>query len=262
MADQLPTQHKIRFADFEFNFKTRELLEAGVAVKLHGQPIEILAMLLEEPGELITREALQQRLWSEDTFVDFEHSLNAAIKRLRRVLGDSAERPRYVETLARRGYRFIAAVETVASVAMVERRPAQSAIDSVAVLPFENEVADEKTEYLSEDITEKIINNLSLLSEVRVMARSTVQRYKRRGEETDPQEVGRKLRVKAVLLGRVAQRGERLTVGTELVEVENGWQLWGAQYSRKVSELMGMESELSKEIAEKLRLCLRGALAA
>ena len=262
MREQSTARHKIRFAEFGFDFKTRELLRGGVAVKLHGQPVEILAMLLEQPRELITREELQQRLWSEDTFVDFEHSLNAAIKRLRQALGDSAERPRYVETLARRGYRFIAPVETVAFVAMGERQPAQSAIDSVAVLPFENEAADEETEYLSEDITEKIINNLSLLSEVRVMARSTVQRYTGRGEGADPQEVGRKLRVKAVLLGRVAQRGERLTVGTELVEVENGWQLWGAQYSRKVSELMGMESELSKEIAEKLRLCLKGALAA
>src|SRR5438552_8464510 len=98
----------IRFGVFELDQRSGELRKHGLRIKLKGQPIDVLAMLLEHPGEVVTREELQKRLWPADTFVDFEHSLNAAIKRLRAALGDSAESPRFVETLARRGYRFIA----------------------------------------------------------------------------------------------------------------------------------------------------------
>jgi len=97
-----------RFGVYEFAPHTQELRKAGIRIRLEGQPLAILQMLLERPGELVTREELQKELWPTDTFVDFEHSLNAAVKRLRAALNDSADQPRYVETLARRGYRFIA----------------------------------------------------------------------------------------------------------------------------------------------------------
>ena len=97
----------IRFSTFEVNLDTGELRERGQRVKLQEQPFQVLAALLERPGELVTREELRRKLWPTDTFVDFDHSLNAAIKRLRDALGESAERPVFIETLARRGYRFI-----------------------------------------------------------------------------------------------------------------------------------------------------------
>src|SRR6266851_9167004 len=93
---------------YEFEPRTGELRKQGIRIRLEGQPLAILKMLLDRPGELVTREELQKELWPADTFVDFEHSLNAAVKRLRAALNDSAEHPRYIETLARRGYRFIA----------------------------------------------------------------------------------------------------------------------------------------------------------
>src|SRR5258705_2528474 len=99
------------FGSFEVNLQTGELRRAGQKVKLQEQPFQVLAALLERPGEIITREELRNRLWPADTFVDFDHSLNAAIKRLRDALGESAETPIFVETLARRGYRFIGKVE-------------------------------------------------------------------------------------------------------------------------------------------------------
>jgi TolB-like protein/DNA-binding winged helix-turn-helix (wHTH) protein/Tfp pilus assembly protein PilF len=105
--------HLIRFGAFELDLHTQELRKHGLKLKLHGQPIEVLAMLLERPGELVTREELHKKLWPEDTFVDFEHGINAVVNRLREAPGDDAETPRYVETLPRRGYRFIAPVETV-----------------------------------------------------------------------------------------------------------------------------------------------------
>jgi TolB-like protein/DNA-binding winged helix-turn-helix (wHTH) protein len=102
-----------RFGHFEFDPQTGELRKQGMRIRLEGQPIAILRMFLERPGQLLSREELQKRLWPAETFVDFEQSLNAAVKRLRGALGDSADAPRYVETLARRGYRFIASVEAV-----------------------------------------------------------------------------------------------------------------------------------------------------
>src|ERR1700719_3979743 len=101
-----------RFGTFEVNLQTGELRHAGQKLKLQEQPFQVLATLLERPGEVVTREELRSRLWPEDTFVDFDHSLNAAIKRLRDALGESADAPVFIETMARRGYRFIAPLET------------------------------------------------------------------------------------------------------------------------------------------------------
>src|SRR5215212_876023 len=101
-----------RFGTFDVDLRARELRKGGIRIRLQDQPFEILAMMLERPGEVVTREELRQRLWPAGTFVDFEHSLNAAVKRLRAALGDHADNPRFVETLHRRGYRFVAPVES------------------------------------------------------------------------------------------------------------------------------------------------------
>ena len=106
-----PSRQVVRFGAFELDLRAGELRKAGVRVNLQEQPFKVLECLVERPGELVTREELRQRLWQDDTFVDFEHGVNAAVKRLRETLGDSAETPRFIETLPRRGYRFIAPVE-------------------------------------------------------------------------------------------------------------------------------------------------------
>src|SRR5246127_556114 len=99
------------FGPFEADFQTQEIRKHGVRLRLPGQSFQILRMLLERPGELVTREKLREALWPSDTFVDFEHGLNAAVNRLREALGDSADNPSFIETLHRRGYKFIAPVE-------------------------------------------------------------------------------------------------------------------------------------------------------
>lgn len=120
----IPTKPNIvSFGVYEFNPDSKELRREGMRVRLEGQPLAILEVLVERPGEVVTREELQKRLWPEDTFVDFEHSLNAAVKRLRAALNDSADQPRYVETLARRGYRFVAPVSSA-----VAERESQKAV--------------------------------------------------------------------------------------------------------------------------------------
>src|SRR5882724_13523945 len=116
-----PSLRIIRFSTFEVNFHTGELRERGQKIKLQEQPLQVLAALLERPGDLVTREELRSKLWPADTFVDFDHSLNAAIKRLRDALGESAERPIFVETLARRGYRFIGPINGAPSAAGVNK---------------------------------------------------------------------------------------------------------------------------------------------
>jgi len=115
----------IRFSTFEVDLQTGELRQRGQKVRLQEQPFQVLAALLKRPGEIVTREELRSRLWPADTFVDFDHSLNAAIKRLRDALGESAETPIFVETLARRGYRFIGNVETAAATPSGRPRPWQ-----------------------------------------------------------------------------------------------------------------------------------------
>jgi len=115
----------LRFGTYEFDLRSGELLKHGIRIKLQEQPSQILAILLEHHGEMVTREQLQHRLWPSDTFVDFDHSLNTAVMRLREALSDSSENPRFIETLPRRGYRFLAPVEVKSSSAS-EPSPAQS----------------------------------------------------------------------------------------------------------------------------------------
>jgi len=128
MAEDLPRANvtpftpansgRLRFGTFEVDLRAGELRNSGAKVKLYGQPFEVLAILLERPGEVVTREELQQKLWGSDTYVDFDHGLNAAVNKLRETLGDDADNPRYIETLPRRGYRFIGSI--------AQRAPAQA----------------------------------------------------------------------------------------------------------------------------------------
>lgn len=127
-------------------------------------------------------------------------------------------------------------------------------IDTIAVLPFENVGADPNTEYLSDGITESLINTLSQLSNLSVMSRSSVFHYK--GKEIDPQKAGKELSVKAVLIGRVTQRGDNLQISTELIDVSNNTHIWGAQYNKKLSDILNVQEEISKEISQQLSLKL------
>jgi TolB-like protein/Tfp pilus assembly protein PilF len=136
------------------------------------------------------------------------------------------------------------------------RRPRKKVIDSIAILPLINTGGDPNTEYLSDGITESIINSLSRLPRLRVMARSTVFRYK--GRESDPREVGEELGVRAILTGRLQVFGDRLMIGTELVDAFDGAQLWGEQYNRSLADIFAVQEEIAAEISEKLQLKLTG----
>jgi TolB-like protein/Tfp pilus assembly protein PilF len=212
--------------------------------------MDLLILLVERRRQLVSRADIAKRLWDSSVFVDVEMGVNTAIRKLRQALRDSRESPAFVETISGKGYRFIAPVDAV----LPERH--QETIESVAVLPFTNDCADPDAEYLSDGITETLINNLSQIWNLRVVARSTVFRYK--GKEADPQKAGSELHVRAVVSGRLLQRGSTLIVRAELMDVATGAQLWGGQYNRQAEDVFLLQGDLSREISEKLQLQLTG----
>src|SRR5438105_9881302 len=111
MRENHQLRGRLRFGVFDLDLRAGELRKHGLRVRLQEQPFQVLAMLVEHPGEIVTREEVQKRIWPADTFVDFDHGLNKAINKIREALGDSAQSPRFVETVARRGYRFIVEVK-------------------------------------------------------------------------------------------------------------------------------------------------------
>jgi eukaryotic-like serine/threonine-protein kinase len=168
----------------------------------------------------------------------------------------------YIVSEIKRRKRWLlpsAAALLLASLALVYfflLRSTRASINSIAVLPLVNANNDPNTDYLSDGITESLINSLSQIPELRVMARSTAFRYK--GQELDPQKIGRELDVRAVLTGKVLQRGDMLTIQVDLVDTSDGSQLWGEQYNRKISDILGIQQNISREVSEKLRLKLSG----
>jgi TolB-like protein/Tfp pilus assembly protein PilF len=246
-----PDSHStFRFGEFELDISAYELRRGGHPVHLERQPMDLLILLVEHHRQLVSRADIVKRLWDPGVFVDVEMGVNTAIRKLRQALRDSRESPAFVETISGKGYRFIAPVNAV----LLGRH--QEAIESVAVLPFANESADLDGEYLSDGITETLINNLSQIWDLRVVARSTVFRYE--GKDIDPQKAGNDLHVRAVVSGRLLQRGSTLIVRAELMDVATGAQLWGGQYNRKAEDVFALQDDLSREISEKLRLQLTG----
>jgi TolB-like protein/DNA-binding winged helix-turn-helix (wHTH) protein len=267
-----------RFGVFELDLRTAELRRNGIKVKLQEQPFRLLAFLLERAGDVVTREELRERLWPSE-FVDFDHSLNTAVRKLREALDDSAENPRFIETLARRGYRFIAPVSWGASIPstkapstratllgitlivlmigagiayFVTRRheaPPARAIDAIAVLPFTND--DPQSQHLSDGLTEILIDSLSRLPDLRVMARTTVFGYK--GKTIDPRDAGRALNVNAVVVGHMRRVGDRYAIHVELIDVRDGTQLWGDQFEATAGNQFGVQSQISQELSDQVR---------
>jgi len=262
-------RYLFEFGPFRLNPSERLLLRDGQPVPLTQKAFETLLALIRHGGKIVEKEDLIKMVW-QSTFVE-EATLAQNIFTLRRALGENYQEPQYIETVPKRGYRFIAKVREVreegtvqiseepmgaASHQQRESSSKDETQNSLVVLPFVNATGDPKIEYLSEGIAEGIINSLSRLPKLHVMAQSTTSRYK--GKEMNPQEVGRALNVSAVLTGRVLRIGERLIISAELADVTTGRQLWGEQYKLEVSDIFEAQEEISKKISEKLKLKLTG----
>lgn len=237
MPRQLP---KFCFDAYELDPRSKELRKYGVKLKLSRQPFEILAMLVEHAGEIVTREEIRQGLWPQETFVDFEHSVNTAVKRIRVALSDSASKPRYIETIPRVGYRFLRQVTRTAA------NPTGRVV--LVVLPFENLSADAAQEYFSDGLTEETITALSTLDPERlsVIARTSAMAYK--GTKKSIAQIGSELNADYALEGGVRRLGNRVRISTQLIRVNDQIHLWAKNYDRELQDVLAVQNDIAGEI--------------
>jgi TolB-like protein/Flp pilus assembly protein TadD len=257
----------------------------GSATRVEPKAMQVLVYLAEHPG-VVSKEELIASVWP-DVFVS-DDVLPGCISALRKAFKDNARRPTVIETIHKNGYRLLLQVERVngtdriaspehppkrsrnlhlqlitAAIVVVAlglaafvRVPFRTRYDSVAVLPFLNATNDPRTEYLSDGIPEQVVDNLSRLNAVKVMAWTTVSRYQ--PPMTDVRSIGRELGVRAVLTGRLARAEDRLVLQAELVDVNNGSQLWGQRYEESVGRIASLQQQLSRDIVDNLRIRLTG----
>ena len=305
-----------RFSEFELDVPKRLLLRDGEPVPLSPKTLDLLVVLLESRGEVVSKDTLLEKVWP-DQIIE-EGNLKVHISALRKAFQQVGNDHRFIVTVPGRGYSFVADLENFsndevvvethrystivteqseslddgdldarqliaqpASPLITQRRAVifglsilviaaglviwlypRSApvspvlIETIAVMPFVNESGNPDLEYLSDGMTESLINSLSKLPRLSVKARSVVFRYK--GKEVVPSEVGSDLNVQAVLLGRVVERGDRLTLYLSLVDARTGDQIWGDQYDRQTRDVVSLQSETARDIARKLRSKLSG----
>src|SRR5688572_1761823 len=239
----------MKFGSFELDVRLREFRAGSIRVRLQEQPFEILRLMLERPGDVVTREELRQRLWPAGTYVDFEHSLNAAVKRLRAALGDDAENPRFVETLPRRGYRFIARLDTAPAPASAPAKPVRPRL---AVLPFANLSEDPAQEYFSDGLTEEMILQLGSVSggRVGVLARWSSMVFK--GTTRRAREIGDALGADYLVEGSVRREGDRVRITARLVEAASETHLWSEAYERELTDCLVVQTDVAARIARSL----------
>lgn len=286
-----PGLNQIRFGVFEVDGATGELRKRGVLIRLERQPTAVLRMLLEQPGEVVSREDLRSRLWPDGVHVDFDHNLNKAVGKLREALGDSATSPRFIETKPKQGYRFIAEVSrsgpntdeplevatpvalepegssrshrsaaiaiavavviVLATLGGIYAIRASAGIRSIAVLPFENVSGDTDQQYLSEGITQALTTNLAQIGSLSVIAQTSASRYRKTGKGRP--EIARELDVEGLVEGSAQRRGDRVLVTARLIQASSGRYVWAQSYDRDLRDALALQSEIASSIAAEIR---------
>jgi TolB-like protein/Tfp pilus assembly protein PilF len=233
----LGVSSRVCFGEFEADLRARELRRNGAKIPLQQQPFQVLAALLERPGQVITRDEIRQLIWSADTFVDFERGLNKAVNRLRDALGDSAQKPRLIETLTGRGYRLLL--------------PVLRSIDSVAVLPFKNSSGNRHQEYWAEGVTDELITRLAAMGGARVISRTSCAQFKNCSAAMP--DIARRLRVEGVIEGSVAVTGRKIKIRAQLVHAPQDQLLWAASYECDLANILTLQDQIVREIAIQVR---------
>jgi len=280
-----------RFGPFEADVEAGALLRDGARVSLQEQPFQVLAALLERPGELVWREDLRQQVWPEDTFVEFDHALNTAVKKIRIALGDCANSPEYVETIPKRGYRFLVPVEVIENSASKTLEPAtvstrvwarrnlvtfvlltivllsggvlamrwwaaRSATHRravLAVLPLEDWSDDSSHGLLCEGITQELITQSGEADPTRlaVVPRAASAPYRHTAKTVA--EVAHELRADYLMEGNVRDDGERVRVTVELIRARDEVRIWGGDFDRETGDSLALESDIAEAITEKTK---------
>ncbi len=235
----------VRFDCFEVDLDAGILSKGGVRIGLRDQAFQVLALLLERPGQVVTRDDLRRRLWREDVFVDFDNSLNIAIARLRTALDDSAEHPRFIETLPKRGYRFIG--QASPSPSATDTGPARK--PRLVVLPFLNLSGDPAREYFSDAMTDEIITELASMApdQLAVIARTSAMHYK--GSREDVRQISRELGVDYVVEGAVRHDKERVAVNVQLIQTNDQAHLFARRYEAELSDIFRIQHSVAQDIA-------------
>jgi TolB-like protein/DNA-binding winged helix-turn-helix (wHTH) protein/Flp pilus assembly protein TadD len=235
-------QSKIaRFGEFEVDFQSGEIRKKGIKLKIGHQSFNLLAYLLERPGEVVSREEVRQRLWPGNVYVEFDNNLNTAVARLREALDDSAEKPRYIERLPKRGYRFIAKLEGPRY-----SRP------RLLVLPFLNLRGELSQEYVSDAMTEELVGALAGLAPDRlaVIARTTSMFYK--GARQPLQTISRDVGADWIIEGSVAGTQGKWVVSVQLIRCADETHRWAERYEIELHELVNVANEAALAIADQL----------
>lgn len=230
----------LRLGDALIEPNLNSISRDGQITRVEPKAMSVLVYLCERAGDVVPKEQLIRAVWP-DTYVT-DYVLTRCISSLRKALGDDARAPHVIQTISKGGYRLVSPVEWIDQA---------QGIDSLAVLPLVNETGDANLEYLSDGLTEAIINRLSELPELRVVARSTAFRYK--GAKDDPVSIGRALDVAAVLTGRVVHFGDTLTISAELIDVGRSSQIWGQHYRESAADVVRVQEDIAGEISERLR---------
>jgi TolB-like protein len=247
MTATKPAYSAVRFGTFEVDLESRELRKRGLRVRLEEKPFQILELLIKRPGHVVTRQTLREKLWPE-THVGYEQSLNTAVNKLRELLGDSAQNPRFVETLPRVGYRFIAPVEKPGQNGGIAKK------NMLAVLPFENLGGDPEQEFFADGLTEELISHLGQLHPKRlgVIARTSAIQYKSSRKTLG--EIAQELNVEYVLEGSVRRQGMNARVTVQLIEAQYQTHLWSASYDREVGDILAVQHDVAAQVGRALAL--------
>ncbi len=240
----------LRFGEFELDAANAELRRDGASVRLPPQPFRVLVLLATRAGQLVTRDEIQQCLWGSETAIDVELGINYCLNQLRRALGDETRAPRFLETVPRRGYRFIASVEAVRPPPNGGAAPSPS----IAVLPFANLSAEAESVYFSDGLADEVITALTRVDGLRVTARTSSFAF--RGVEQDVREIGGRLGVSTLLEGSVQRAAGRVRISAQLVNVADGFHLWSEHYDRDLTDVFAIQDEISRSIARALALRL------
>ena len=297
--------------DLELDVRTFELRRSGRWLKLERIPMELLLLLVEKRGQVVTREQIAERIWGKDVFLDIDNSINAAIRKIRQVLKDDPERPRFVQTVTGKGYRFIAPVlEANPPSALADAVPPSTDFDRkdvsqgsaapapasrrlpillgifslivivgiyfqrgrfrphpqpsserlmLAVLPFENLTGDSGQEYFSDGLTEEMITRLGGLDprHLGVIARTSVMHYKNSPEKLS--QIGHELGVQYILEGGVRRDSTKVRITAQLIQVNDQTHLWAHQYDRELTDLLSLQSEITRAISDEVQLALGGS---
>src|SRR6266852_5135038 len=291
MEAPTPFADMVRFGTFQLDLKARELHKAGVKVKLQEQPFRVLALLVAQAGQVVTREDLRQKIWRSDVYVAFDQGLNNAIRKVREALGDSADNPRFIETVAKHGYRFLSPVSavqerssqpplrfglrtirtaliglTAASLLVVLAYAAwhRSALGTrpssgkaiLAVLPFDNLNHDPDQEFFSDGLTEEMIAQLGKLNPewLSVIARGSVAKYK--GSSMAVSQIGKELHADYLLQGSVRRAPDRVRITVQLIQVRDQTDLWTQSYDRELRDILALQDSVARTIADQIHITL------